>query len=413
MQLGSRNVLLALLVISIAINYLDRGALSVSAPVIASELSLTTKQMGLLFSAFFWTYSTFQLVAGWLVDRYPVKWVYAAGFLIWSLSTAATGAMNSLAALVVTRLTLGVGESVAYPAISKILVRAFPESSRGVANSLIDAGAKLGPGLSTLAGGLAVAAFGWRGLFFVAGVGSILWLIPWLAMPSVEPAETATQERQHGPSWQELLSRREVWGTSLGMFALGYTQYFLLTWLPSYLVQERGLTMSSMAVQGSLPFWGMAVASVAAGWRADRSIRTGRSVTAVRRGYAVAGLLLCGLVILPAPAVADAKLSVALITAACVFLGGFTGNVWAITQTLAGPLAAGRWTGLQNCIGNLGGVFAPLVTGWIVSATGSFLFAFWAATATLLLGAVAYLTLVGKVHPLDWAAPDRHVSVTA
>ena len=112
MQMGVRHALLTLLVISIAINYLDRGALSVSAPVIASELSLTTKQMGLLFSAFFWTYSTFQLVAGWLVDRYPVKWVYAAGFLIWSLSTAATGMVNSLAALVVTRLILGAGRSL-------------------------------------------------------------------------------------------------------------------------------------------------------------------------------------------------------------------------------------------------------------------------------------------------------------
>ncbi len=405
MQLATSGALLTLLVVSIAINYVDRGALSVSAPLIASELSLSTNQMGLLLSAFFWTYSTFQIAAGWLVDRYPVKWVYAGGFLIWSLSTAATGLASSLGALIAARLTLGAGESVAYPAISKILVRAFPESSRGVANSLIDAGAKLGPGLSTLAGGFAVAVLGWRGLFIAAGLGSLLWLIPWLALPSLKLSETDDRSQGSGPGWRELLARRPVWGTSLGMFALGYTQYFLLTWLPSYLIQERGLTMSSMAVLGSLPFWGMAAASVTAGWCADRSIKAGRSVSRVRKGYAVSGLILCGLVILPAPAVAGANFSVALITGACICLGGFTANVWAITQTLAGPLAAGRWTGLQNCIGNLGGVLAPLVTAWIVSVTGSFLFAFWAATAALLLGAVAYLTLVGNVQPLVWASP--------
>jgi MFS family permease len=369
--------------------------------------------MGVLFSAFFWTYSTFQIAAGWLVDRYPVKWVFAGGFLIWSLSTAATGAVNSLGSLIAARLALGAGESVAYPAISKILVRAFPESTRGVANALVDAGAKLGPGLSTLAGGFAVAAFGWRGLFFAAGLGSLLWLIPWLAMPSIEPNEEDATPRRSSPGWRDLLSRRAVWGTSLGMFALGYTQYFLLTWLPSYLVQERGLTMSSMAVLGSLPFLGMAAASLVAGWCADRSIKAGRDVSTVRKGYAISGLILCGLVILPAPAVANANFSIGLITGACVCLGGFTANVWAITQTLAGPMAAGRWTGLQNCIGNLGGVLAPLVTAWIVSITGSFLFAFWAATAALLLGAGAYFALVGRVQPLTWLSAKPPVSATA
>jgi len=164
MSFRGGSAVLTLLVLSIAINYIDRGALSVSAPLMSRELNLTPSEPGLLLSAFFWPYATFQLLAGWLVDRYSVKWIYAAGFLLWSLATAAIGFANSLPALLAARFVLGAGESVAFPACSKFLVHAFPESRRGMANAFIDAGAKTGPGLSTLLGGLAVAAFGWRGV---------------------------------------------------------------------------------------------------------------------------------------------------------------------------------------------------------------------------------------------------------
>ncbi|MFN7923418.1 MAG: MFS transporter, partial [Bryobacteraceae bacterium] len=126
------NLILWLLVTAIAINYVDRGALSVSAPLLAQELALPPDRMGLLFSAFFWSYALFQLAAGWLVDRYDVKWVYAAGFALWSVATATTGAVSSFATLIVARLALGVGESVAYPACSRIIVRNFPEDRRGL-----------------------------------------------------------------------------------------------------------------------------------------------------------------------------------------------------------------------------------------------------------------------------------------
>jgi MFS family permease len=197
------------------------------------------------------------------------------------------------------------------------------------------------------------------------------------------------------------------------MFSLGYVWYFLLSWLPSYLVKERGFSMSEMAVLGSLPFWGMAGASLVGGWTSDRWIRRGGDPTRVRKTYVAGGLLLCGAAMLPSALVRDPGISVALITLACLCLGMFTSNVWAITQTLAGPEAAGKWTGIQNAIGNLGGVLSPLVTGWVVGATGSFTLAFAAATAILLAGAGAYLTMVGEVRPLRWTAPatERVVGV--
>jgi len=301
---------------------------------------------------------------------------------------------------------LGVGESVAYPACSKILARDFPEDRRGFANALVDAGSKIGPALSTLVGGLLVVHFGWRALFVGVGLGSLLWLLPWVALAGPESGVPAAGQAER-VGWGDILRRREAWGTSLGMFALGYVWYFLLSWLPSYLVSERGFSMREMAVLGSLPFWGMAASSLAGGWTSDRWIRAGGDPTRVRKTYVAGGLILCAAAMLPAAIVSDAGASVALITLACVCLGLFTSNVWAITQTLAGPEAAGRWTGIQNAIGNLGGVLSPLVTGWVVAATGSFTLAFAAATAVLLAGAAAYLTMVGQVRALAWNRPAQ------
>lgn len=395
------NALLFLLTASVAINYVDRGALSVAAPLILRDLHLSPAQMGLLFSAFFWSYSVFQLVAGWLVDRFSIKWVYAGGYLIWSIATAAVGLVNGLPALLGARLLLGIGESVAYPAASKVIVRYFSEERRGFANALVDTGAKLGPGLSTLLGGLAVATYGWRAMFLVLGLASLFWLVPWLlvAKPDAPIAEGGDAK---GPSWREILHCSQVWGTSVGMFSLGYVHYFLLSWLPSYLVSERGLSMSSMAVLGSIPFLCMAVSTLICGWTSDRWIRSGATPGKVRKLYAGSGLILCASAILPASLVKSSGTSILLITTACVCLGLFTSNVWAITQTLAGPLAAGRWTGFQNAIGNLGGVISPLLTGWIVSETGSYWLAFAAATLVILVGTSIYLMSLGKMEPVTW-----------
>lgn len=404
------NGVLALLVISIAINYVDRGALSVSAPLISRELSLSPRQMGVLFSAFFWSYASFQIVGGWMVDRYPVRWVYAGGFLLWSLATVAGGLVGSLPALIVTRLLLGVGESVAYPACSKFLAREFPEERRGFANALIDAGSKIGPALSILLGGVVVEQFGWRALFLGVGLGSLLWLIPWIACTSRTVANSASIVVS-GPGWPELLKKPEMWGTSVGMFALGYVWYFLLSWLPTYFVQERGLSLGDMALYGSIPFWGMAASSLAAGWTSDRWIRAGGNPARVRKSYISGGLLLCGAALIPAALVRDTTTCLGFVTAACLCLGLFTSNVWAATQTLAGPEAAGKWTAVQNTIGNLGGVASPLITGWIVGTTGSFVLAFVVASAVLLAGWILYSILVKEVRTVAWS-PASLVSRT-
>ncbi len=394
---------MTLLLLSVCINYIDRGSLSVAAPVLSEEFALSPRRLGSLLAAFFWSYTIMQLAVGWLVDRYEVKWVYAAGFLVWSLAMAATGRANSFTALFGARLLLGVGESVFLPSISNIVVRLFPAGRRGLPNALVDVGTKLGPFLSTLIGGLLIKAYGWRALFIGVGLGSLLWLLPWIL---VAPGkwERSGPNRAGGVGMRRILSRRETWGTSLGMFALGYVWVFLLTWLPSYLIKERHYSLEQMAVFGSLPFLGMAMTSLAGGWASDHWIARGHTPTFVRKSFAVAGLLLSAAFLLPAALVADHSWSMGLLIAASLSLGLFTSNVWAITQTLAGPEAAGKWTGIQNFIGNLGGVISPIIAGLIVEKTESFFLAFAVAAVILVLGAVSYLALVPRIEPLDWAA---------
>lgn len=407
MDRTKKITLLVLLVLAVAINYIDRGSLSVAKPDLARDFQLDSTQMGFLFSAFFWSYALFQVAAGWLVDRYDVKWVYAIGFLVWSLSTAAMGILSGFWIFFALRLLLGVGESVAYPATSRLLAANYAEEQRGFANALIDAGTKLGPALSTLLGGLVIAHYGWRALFLVVGLGSLLWLVPWLwLVPSERRASAADSPApsSRGPvlPWTDLLARREVWVTSLGMFCLGYAWYFLLSWLPAYLVEERGFSKEDMALFGSLPFWAMAATSLLGGWVSDRWIRAGGTPTRVRKTFLVAGFLLCALFMVVAARASNPNVCIAFLTAACAALGFYSSNVWAVTQTLAGTLAAGRWTGLQNCVGNLGGVVSPIVTGLIVTRTGSYGLAFTASAAMLLFGALVYAFLLGRIAPLAW-----------
>jgi MFS family permease len=400
------GLILFLLVISVAVNYIDRGALSVSATLISRDLSLAPEQMGLLLSAFFWSYALLQLLGGWLVDRFSVKVVFALSYAIWGVATMCTGLVATFPALFAARLVLGAGESVAYPAYSRILVYSFPEQRRGLANALIDVGAKAGPALSTLIGGLLVNEIGWRAVFLALGAGSLIWLLPWSIWGPKDDIK-AGEARPVTVSFGELLKCRQVWVTSFAMFCLGYTWYFLLTWLPTYLVKERGMSLKEMAILGSAPFWVMAVATMSGGWLSDRFIRRGASPTIVRRTFCVVGLIACAAMLLPSGMVATPTAAVLLITGACFAFGVYTSNVWAITQTLAGPGAAGKWSGVQNAVGNLGGVASPIISGVIVSRVGSFQWAFITAALLLVLGALSYLFLLGPLRPVVWKTESK------
>lgn len=390
-----------LLVISVCINYIDRGNLSVAAVDVAKELRLEPGQLGILFSAFFFTYASFQIVAGWLIDRFNVIWVFAIGYALWSGATALTGFVYGFTALFVVRLLLGISESVAYPSYSKIIAASFPERQRGIANGLIDAGSKLGPALGLIVGGSILAHFGWRMMFISVGFISLFWVIPWcIAAPRMKSAPRGAAH--DGPGFLAILRKRDAWGTFLALFGANYGWYFMLTWIPGYLKMERHYSTEAMSMLGSVPFFTVAAGAIIGGWLADIWIRRGGSTTRVRKTFVAGGTCLCAMLLLPSALAANQALSMVLLSAATFSFGLFSGNHWAITQTLAGPAAAGKWTGLQNCAGNLAGVVAPSVTGFIVQETHSFYFAFVWVCINLFVSAFSYLFIIRRVEPASW-----------
>ena len=391
---------LVLLGIATFINYVDRGNLSIAAPMLKDELGISASRLGILLSAFFWTYACLQPFAGWLVDRFDVNWVFAAGFLVWSLATAATGAVHVFAALLVLRLLLGIGESVAYPSYSKIIATNFPEEHRGIANAAVSAGLVLGPGFGMLLGGTLMARYGWRPFFIVLGLTSLLWLIPWLKFKP-QPCGSMRNDGAAAPSLVEFLRLRSAWGTCVGLFCSNYLSYFLITWLPFYLVRDRGFTMDGMARIGGTMYLMGAICGTIAGWASDRWIAAGGTTTRVRKTFAGGGLLLGG-VSLGLSAFSAPAVLVGLLVLAMIGFGILSSNIWAITQTLAGPRAAGRWTGFQNFVGNLAGVVAPSVTGLVVDRTGHFYWAFLIVTAVALIGTVCWVFVIGPIEQVPW-----------
>ncbi|HXE15015.1 MAG TPA: MFS transporter [Bryobacteraceae bacterium] len=395
--------LLAMLIASIFLNYIDRSNLSLAVPSIEHEFSLSPIQTGRMLGAFFWTYALLQLfgIAGWFADRFSVSLILGAGLFLWSVATVMTGFAATLSGIIAARLLLGAGESVAYPCYSRIFASDIPAHSRGKANALLDAGSKLGPAVGTALGGFLLTQFGWRNLFIVLGVAGILWLVPWFQWSSRAGASCAAPSGLC-PGFQQILRQRSAWGTFLGHFCGNYFWFFLLTWLPDYLVKERGFTMGVTVRITSLAFLTIATATLIAGWVSDRLIAAGISQTRVRKSVVVCGLAF-STVILPVAVVHNQTIAVTLLLLSCASFGTFTSNHWAITQTLAGPLAAGRWTSLQNGIGNLSGVAASWLTGFVVEHTLSFAMAFVVAAVIVLAGALLWGLAVGPVQQVQWA----------
>ncbi|MGA8429414.1 MAG: MFS transporter [Candidatus Sulfotelmatobacter sp.] len=392
---------LILLWLSVFLNYIDRSNLSLAAPLLKGELRLSASQLGVLLSAFFWTYASLQIPAGWLVDRVEVKWTFAGGFLIWSAATALTGVLHTFAALLAVRVVLGIGESVAFPSYSKIIANHFPEEHRGFANSVVASGLSFGPGFGMLFGGTLMGRFGWRPFFLTLGLASFLWLGPWAVwMPRGKPATGRTDKVI--PGILEIISRRAWVATALGLFAGNYVGYFLITWLPFYLVRERGFSMNAMAEAGGAILFAAAISAMVSGKLSDRWILAGATPTRVRKRFMVAGSLLVG-TFLMAAVTAPRSLSVGLLMLAGASYGLISSNMWAITQTLAGPRVTGRWAGSQNFIGNLSGAIGPALSGFLVDRTGSFLWPFLIAGAVAWGGAAVWASLLGPVEPVRWS----------
>lgn len=401
---------LILLALSAFINFVDRGNLSAAAPLLKKQLSLSDPQLGILLSAFFWSYAFFQIASGWLVDHLDVKWMLAAGFFVWSVSTAATGLAGSFALLLAARLVLGVGESVVYPSYSKILARYFSEDQRGVANSIIITGFYAGPAFGLFFGGMLMGKYGWQSFFVVLGLLSLLWLLPWLQWMPRGPGEASPPNNPHeeSPGILEILKLRSAWGTCAALACLDYLSYFFLTWIPTYLVRGRNFSMDQMAGVMGAAYVVCALVAATCGWLSDRWIVAGTTPTFVRKGFTSVGMTGAALFLIPS-VLAGPKLASVMLVLVAASLGVSSSNVWAITQTLAGPRAAGRWTGIENFVGNLGGALAPVLTGFVLGRTGHYFWAFAITAVVSLLGALSWAFWIGRVEPVVWPSRQKVV----
>lgn len=406
--------LAALLTLGMILCYAQRGTLSVAAPFMMKERNLSPASMGILLSAFFWSYSFMQVPAGWLVDRVGVKRAYAAGFAFWSLAASATGFARRLAELAALRVALGVGQAVAFPASASTVAHSFPDRQRGVVTAFYLSGVRVGQALVGGVGAIMIAAYGYERFFLASGLLPMLWLVPWMLFwatwerRGVSRGQDPTASAKQGASFAHslaLLRHRSVLGIFLGFFAFDYAWFVYVNWLPSYLVLERRFTPAEMGFYSSVPYVAMSLVILLSGLLSDGLIRRGYAETTVRKALISAGLLVACLIV-PAGLVEDRVLAVWLMTASLCGLGIAAPNTWTLTQAVCAKSIVGTVSGIQNFGGNVGGIIAPALTGYIAERTHSFALALSITGAVLVAGVLSYVLLISqRVEMTD--ATDR------
>lgn len=391
--------LAVLLNIGLLFCYVHRGSLSVAAPFMIKELGLSPAIMGLLLSAFFWPYAFMQTPAGWVVDRFGVRRTYAIGFLLGSLAAAFTGLAGGLITLILARMVLGVGQSVVFPASSRATVNWFKEHERGSVTAFYLAGNRFGQALINGVGGRLLETIGWKLFFFANGIIPLLWLLPWIwflrKWEKIGGSSAKPQDKARA-SFSEslaLLKQRTALGVFLGFFAYDYVWFVFLTWLPGYLVIERKFSSNEMAVFSSVPYLIGLIITLASGTLSDWFVRRGYHEVRVRKTFIAVGLAIACLIV-PAGIVDDKMTAVWLLTLALCGLNICGPNTWSLTQAVSEKKIVGTVAGIQNFGGNVGGIIAPALTGYLVLHTHSFTLAMSLAGVILVGGILAYCFLV-------------------
>jgi MFS family permease len=383
------------------IAYIDRTALSVAiaVPEFRDFFGLTNSQRGVMNSAFFWSYALLQVPAGWMVDRVGVKYPYAASFLFWSITSACTGLARTVSQLFMVRLLLGVGEATVAPASLRWIRMNVDEKQRGLAMGIYMAGTKIGPAVGAPIAAFLIAAYGWRAMFYLTGLVSLVWLVPWLLLVDRDESRSATTSTKAVPDipFLSVFKGTAIWGIIIGTFCYSCYLYFCITWLPAYFKDMRKLPLDLMGLYTMFSFVGMAATTILSGWLADKLIARGGDPVKVRKGFTITGLLLAATEVFGAGAVsAQTALSFSIFSLAG--LGVATANYWALTQSVVPGTAIGRIGGLQNMASNLAGVAAPILTGWLIDSTGTYEAPMQAIAVLLVIGAVSYAVLVKREH---------------
>lgn len=394
-QAVGRWAILALLAVGVLISFVDRTSISsaLADAAFVKQFSLSSVDRGWINSAFFWTYGLFQVPMGWVADRYGVKWPYAICFAAWCVATAMMGAVTALTGLVVMRLIVGMTEAIVIPASYRWIRNNFDESQNGLAVGLLAMGNKFGPAIGAPVGAWLIVNYSWQFMFIATGVAGLIWLAPWLLLvrndfPS--KAELAVANRKASAvTLGSILVSPVVWGGLITNFCYGYFTFYCMSWMPAYLVEQRGLSLKESGLYTFVSFAGIAIVAAVAGWAADRVIAHGHDAIRVRKAFIVAGFIGGCTVLLSAQA---RSLDMALFwnVLSLSLLGLTTANNLALSRlTLIPKQAIGLVTGVQQVATSLAGGVAASLSGWLLHITGSYDLPMLVILVFLVIGALA------------------------
>ncbi|WGS52565.1 MFS transporter [Paraburkholderia sp. D15] len=429
----ARYQILGLLAVGTMINYLDRTVLGIAAPQLTKELGINAALMGLLFSVFSWSYVASQIPGGLFLDRFGSKLTYFLSMTFWSLFTLAQGLVHGIGALFVFRLGLGVSEAPCFPTNSRVVATWFPQNERAMATGTYTVGEYIGLAFFSPFLFMLMGAFGWRSLFFVVGgVGLVFGLIWWTFYreprdhPSANQAEldyieaggglthrkkdagaanaanaanTATKAgSKSGFEWRtigRLLKHRQLTGICLGQFAGNSTLVFFLTWFPTYLATERHMAWLKIGFFAIMPFIAASIGVMFGGIFSDWLLRRGKSPNVARKLPIIAGLLLASTIVLAN--YVDSNVVVIAILSVAFFAQGMAALGWTLVSDIAPEGLLGVTGGIFNFAANLAGIVTPLVVGFIVAVTGSFVGALVFIGGIAMVGALSYIFVVGDI----------------
>jgi ACS family glucarate transporter-like MFS transporter len=360
-----------------------------------------------------------QVPAGWFADKIGQKKTLGFAVAWWSIATALTGLGTGFKSILGFRVALGIGEAAAYPSNAGISSKWFPDKERATVGGLFDSGSKFGGAVAMPLIVWLIALFGWKMTFVIIGGVGIVWSIIWIMyfkeIPEEHKGVNAAElkyiregqsqkgglDKEQPMKWYELLKYRNIWAMCIGFFMINYTSYFFITWLPTYLIKEKGMGMLAMGFAAMLPLLISMFVEVAAGWASDKVQSKGwLSLTATRKVFLVGGLLMASCIGLAA----FAESAVTAIVLLCIAKSGTTvaaSQVWALPGDVAPKNMTSVVAGLQNSVSNMGGVVGPIATGAILQATGSFKMALLLSSALLVVGILNYLFLLGKVKHIE------------
>lgn len=414
-----RYLILSVLFVVTAINYIDRSALSIAAPVMSKDLAINAVSLGFAFSAFNWSYTFLQIPSGWLLDRFGARAVYGVGLFVWSLFTFFQGFVPGLTLLFIFRFLVGLAEAPSFPGNSRLTTMWFPQHERGFAVATYNSAQYFGLALFTPVMAWILHSYGWHEVFYSTGLAGIIIGLFWFKLIRDPKKDTRVNQAeleyiQEGGAlidagdqpkpikWAHLrllLTNRQMIGIYIAQFSLNTIVYFFLTWLPTYLVQTKHMSMLKVGFVASIPFLAAFLGGIFAGSLSDWLLKRGKSLGVARKTPIIIGFLLSSSIVL-ANYTTSTTLIITILSIA-FFAKGMAGLTWVLVGDMSPKEIIGLSAGVFNTAGNLAGIVIPIVVGYILSTTHSFNIALLFISIILLIGALSYIFIVNKVERIE------------